>query len=252
MSTSSLHSLLLLSDSALPLGSFAFSSGLESYLAHHKPAHPGASQLKNFEHFLQLSVANLASTALPYVQSAYAEPACLDSLDNDFDASTSCTVARRASVTQGRALIAVWERALASAAPGTTSAAAAAATTALTSFIRALKTAKAAAGSPPHPTAHLPPLFGVVARALGLSAHDTAYLFLLSHVKALLSAAVRASVMGPYQAQGVLASVALQEMIGDCLEREQGRKVEDAAVTVPPMDLWAGRHEMLYSRIFNS
>src|SRR4051812_40700805 len=33
---SSLHTLLLLADSALPLGSFAFSSGLESYLAHRK------------------------------------------------------------------------------------------------------------------------------------------------------------------------------------------------------------------------
>ena len=31
-------------------------------------------------------------------------------LDNDFDASTPCTVARRASIAQGRALLTVWER----------------------------------------------------------------------------------------------------------------------------------------------
>jgi urease accessory protein len=33
---------------------------------------------------------------------------------------------------------------------------------------------------------------------------------------------------------------------------ERGTKVEDAGLSVPVMDLWVGRHEVLYSRIFNS
>jgi urease accessory protein len=75
---------------------------------------------------------------------------------------------------------------------------------------------------------------------------------MLSHVKALLSAAVRASIFGPYQAQRLLASVEVQDGITKAIEREWNTNIEDAGQCVPVMDLWIGRHEMLYSRIFNS
>lgn len=250
--TSSLHGLLLLSDSALPLGSFAFSSGLESFLAHHKKeqASSAATKLAAFDAFLEQSLGNIASTALPYVLTAYRHPEQLQTLDNDTDASTPCTVARRASVAQGRALMGVWQKALLpSLQPNESSQAA---INELTAFSVTLKT-------PPLPlpqglglNSHFAPLFGAVCRALHLSWHDTAYLFLLNHAKALLSAAVRASVMGPYQSQAILASRKLQTCIQDSIERENEREVTDACVTVPSMDLWMGRHELLYSRIFNS
>ncbi|KAJ4417612.1 hypothetical protein N0V85_001774, partial [Neurospora sp. IMI 360204] len=80
----------------------------------------------------------------------------------------------------------------------------------------------------------------------------TAYVYLLSHVKALVSAAVRAGMFGPYQAQKTLASRQVQEMIAAVVEREWERGVEEAGQSVPVMDLWVGRHEVLYSRIFNS
>ena len=85
-----------------------------------------------------------------------------------------------------------------------------------------------------------------------MSLEQTAYVFMLSHVKALLSAAVRASMFGPYHAQNVLASVEVQEGIRKVIRREWETKIEDAGQSVPVMDLWVGRHEMLYSRIFNS
>lgn len=81
---------------------------------------------------------------------------------------------------------------------------------------------------------------------------DAAYLFLFSHVRTVISAAVRAGVLGPYQAQAILASKELQERIRSLVEEMWERKVEDAGQTVPVMDLWVGRHEKLYSRIFNS
>lgn len=251
MATSNLHALLLLSDSALPLGSFAFSSGLESFLAHHKDQHTtSASRLAAFDAFLEHSVANVASTALPYVLTAYNQPERLADLDNDFDASTPCTVARRASVAQGRALVGIWEKALLSSKPQsqTTSSA----WKALQAFSAAIKSSASSSAQNLGINTHFAPLFGAVCSALSLSSHETAYVFLLNHAKAVLSAAVRASVMGPYQSQAVLASGKLQTSINDCIEREKSRKVEDAAVTVPTMDLWMGRHELLYSRIFNS
>lgn len=245
---SSLHSLLILSDSALPLGSFAFSSGLESFLAHHKYTNP-SSKVQAFERFLEQSLANFASTALPYVLTAYRDPARLEELDNDFDASTPCTVARRASVSQGRALLTIWEKALSTSVACTAHSQDAAKL--LTSFATAFKSSRPDLFGI-QLNGHFPPIFGTVCVTLGLRSEDTAYLFLLNHAKALLSAAVRASVIGPYQSQATLAGGHLQECIQDTLSRGSDRKVEDACVTVPVMDLWMGRHELLYSRIFNS
>lgn len=258
MENPALHSLLLLSDSALPLGSFAFSSGLESYLAHHKPVNSTSNKagiqnvpIESFDSFLRLSLNNLASTSLPYVLDGYHNPSHLFQLDNDMDASTPCTVARRASIAQGKALVQLWDRALA---PSIADPHALLSPTQelLADFITALKYGRKDSDGLFSQNAHFAPLFGVVCKALSLSADETAYLFLLSHAKAVLSAAVRASVMGPYQSHAILAGHKLKKMINACVEREAGTPVGDAGLTVPPMDLWIGRHELLYSRIFNS
>lgn len=254
MASPSLHTLLLLSDSALPLGSFAFSSGLESFLAHKKlsTTHMSASasaKLQASEKFLEESIHNVSSTALPYVLTAFHHPGKLQDLDNDFDASTPCTVARRASIAQGRAMVQIWERALSASAAATLEA-----TAAVAEFAGKLK-ANLLDGFGLPLNGHFAPLFGAVCAALGVSEYDTSYLFLLNHAKAVLSAAVRASVMGPYQSQAVLAGAKLRSCIERCIGEESKRVVkgvEDAAVVVPLHDLWMGRHELLYSRIFNS
>ncbi|OCL14765.1 hypothetical protein AOQ84DRAFT_308335 [Glonium stellatum] len=247
-----LHALLLLSDSALPLGSFAFSSGLESYLAHHRPSPPTSSQVSSFHTFFRLSLSTLAGTALPYVLAAYREPNLIERLDNDLDASTPCTVARRASVAQGRALLAVWDRSFrthySSDSPTNGYPTPIDALTEFQSLIRS----SSSYGAEFQVNAHLAPLWGLITRVLRVPLPDAAYLFLFSHARTVISAAVRASVLGPYQAQAILASKELQERIRSLMEEMWERKVEDAGQTVPVMDLWVGRHEKLYSRIFNS
>jgi len=252
LSLSTPHALLLLSDSALPLGSFAFSSGLESYLAHHKSQKPPPS----FHAFLSLSNLSLAGLAIPYILAAYREPESVLKWDNDLDASTPCTVARRASVAQGRALLSVWDRALR---PTLSSQAhdGQAASKALAAFSTSLK---ASASVNPSNTqesglgtnGHFAPLWALVCRAMSVPVSQTAYVFLFNHAKAVLSAAVRASVMGPYQAQGVLASGWLQGEIRAAMDGSWDVSIEEAGQGVPVMDLWMGRHEVLYSRIFNS
>lgn len=243
---SSLHALLLLSDSALPLGSFAYSSGLESFLAHNKPSRNSPSS--TFHRFLKLSIASLASTSLPYVLAGYREPETLETLDNDLDASTPCIVGQRASIAQGRALIGVWERAFrssfASENPNDP------AVVAIDELSDALKSSMD--DDELGPKGHFAPLWGTVCRAMGLDLQQTAYVFVVNHAKAVLSAAVRASVMGPYQAQNVLASQSLQDTIMKRIGREWNTPVEQAGQVVPALDLWIGRHELLYSRIFNS
>lgn len=174
-----------------------------------------------------------------------------------------CTVARRASVAQGRALLGIWERSFAGAVKeeedhhqgrggggnkGTAE---------LRQFAALLRSSSSSSSpstddEPPPVAAHLAPLFGAVCALVGLGPEQTAYVSLLGHVKALVSAAVRAGMFGPYQAQKTLASGAVQRLIAALVEREWETPVERAGQNVPVMDLWAGRHEMLYSRIFNS
>ncbi|KAI1607911.1 urease accessory protein [Exophiala viscosa] len=246
----SVHNLMLLSDSALPLGSFAFSSGLESFLAHHKPLPAGQTSLSLFHKFVKLSIQSVAYTNVPYVLAGFRDPLELMDLDNDLDASTPCTVARRASIAQGRALLSIWEKAFA---PSAKSRLEEESETVIVidTFAKDLKIA--AISSDPLPVnGHLAPLWGVVCLALGLNLEEAGYLFLLNHAKAVLSAAVRASVMGPYMAQTILAGPQLQDLIRRSLERVWLLQPEDAGQVVPMMDLWIGRHEMLYSRIFNS
>ena len=269
------HSLLLLSDSALPLGSFAFSSGLESYLAHHGPR---AHVLP----FLGASLAAQAGGTLPFVLAAVRRPAELPALDDALDASLPCPVARRASLAQGRALLAVWGRALRPAAaqaapaptPGAPPSEVAAAADALARLSAALKAAPPP-GTGTHdgnddgggggeraweeeeeeevPAAHghFAPVWGLVCRLQGLDAADAAYMYLFGHARAVLSAAVRAAALGPFQAQAVLAGAGLQAQIRAAMRCWWDAPVERAAQTVPPVDLWAGRHELLYTRIFN-
>ncbi|RMZ82579.1 hypothetical protein DV738_g1539, partial [Chaetothyriales sp. CBS 135597] len=270
----SLTHMLLLSDSALPIGSFAYSSGLESFLMHQKQKTTVANTISLFkDKFLPLSIHSFCHTTVPYVLSAFENPLDLEELDNDLDASTPCTVARRASISQGRALLAVWSKAFSSSVrrdmipredtsnngdhyhhhhrhqlDGTDDAA-----LALDKFAHALKLAAIAPPSVwPSVNGHLAPLWGCMCKALGLSLQETAYLFVFNHAKGIISAAVRASVMGPYMAQTILASDQLERSIRHTLERVWYLTPDEATQVVPLIDLWMGRHEMLYSRIFNS
>ncbi|KAE9970275.1 hypothetical protein BLS_004980 [Venturia inaequalis] len=257
LAASSLHTLLLLADSALPLGSFAFSSGLESYLAHNKEKalkNRVPSQYALLQTFLYLSLQSLAGTALPYVLATYRDPAQLEELDNNFDASTPCTVARRASVAQGRALLSVWDRSYKShyAAPASVDEKETAAGAAIFMLHEFSGLLRGSSAEPYPPNAHLAPLWGVITQILSIPLHSAAYLFLFSHARTVISAAVRASVLGPYQAQALLASTQLRDRIEALVLQHWNRTTEGAGQAVPVMDLWVGRHEMLYSRIFNS
>lgn len=181
---------------------------------------------------------------------------------------------------QGKALLTLWERALmrtmtttttttgAVAGRGDDSAPAIASSLALGRFSARLKNASASAPPLLHCerqeqeqeqeeqeyelSGHLAPIWAAVTCAMGVTVRESAYTFLLNHAKAVVSAAVRASVMGPYAAQGLLASGWLRGQIEGLMGANWDVRVEDAGQGVPMCDLWVGRHELLYSRIFNS
>ena len=103
------HLLLLLSDSALPIGSFAFSSGLESFVQHLQQSNNVSQEILN--HFLENSVRSVAFTTLPFTNAAHSTPENAVWLDDHFDASVTCPIGRRASLAQGKALVTIWEKA---------------------------------------------------------------------------------------------------------------------------------------------
>lgn len=226
------HAWLLLSDSALPLGSFAFSSALESYVAHQPKSTPARAQLGAF---LQLTLRATACATLPFVAAAHAAPARAALLDDELDASTLCTVARRASTSQGRALLSVWEKSLAPAFP---------AAAAVDEYRRAVR-AGGAAG-------HFGVAWGVVTAAAGLRVDDACYVFMFNHCKAVLSAGVRLGLVGPYQAQALLAQEATRAWVEAAVAEGRARPVAEVGQTAPVLDVYQGRHELLYSRVFNS
>jgi urease accessory protein len=192
------------------------------------------------------------------VIAGWRNPPGLEGLDNDFDASTPCIVARRASVAQGRALLSVWDRSFSahysdiSTSASVTGDNSEEARKSLKEFQTLLRNPQSSAIPELAPNAHFAPIWGVVSRALDLPLEETVYLFLFSHARTVISAGVRASVLGPYQAQTVLASGELQERIKNLINESERKNVEEAGQTIPSMDLWIGRHEKLYSRIFNS
>jgi len=221
------HLLLLLSDSALPIGSFAFSSGLESFV-HHLPATDRPSHDVLFS-FLRESIRSLAYTTLPFVNAAHSKPAEAVTLDDHFDATTTCPVARRASLAQGKALLTIWEKA----------------------FLEDKSVAteyrfsvKAGNGG------HFGVAWGVVCGHCDIPRDRCMYVFLLNHAKAVVSAAVRLGMVGPYQAQTILASTLTRQLLRDILEEVKDLDVDDAGQTWALLDIYQGRQEILYSRVF--
>jgi urease accessory protein len=177
--------------------------------------------------FIEASLGQFGHGSLPFMLAAHDEPGNLADLDQLCDCFTSNHVANRASRLQGQALLASAERIFN--APG-------------------LQNLRQSAG--PSPCFHLAPVFGVVARSLGLGRRPAAELFCFLHLRGLTASAVRLGIVGPMEAQTIqFQSTAIAE---DTLGRCQHLTVEDIAQTAPLLEIWQGGQDRLYSRLFQS
>lgn len=207
-----------LMDSAFPTGGFAHSSGLEAAWQHGEVR--GRTDLVCF---IQASLDQLGHAALPFVTASFDAPERLTEFDALCEVFTTNHVANRASRAQGRAFLAAVERVF--------------------SVEYGVRSADLT-------YAHLSPVFGAALRRLGLSREVTARMYLFNHLRSLVAASVRLSIIGPMEAQ------ILQKQLARRAERAgqhcKNLTLDQIAQTAPLLDLWQGAQDRLYSRLFQS
>ncbi|HEX7666390.1 MAG TPA: urease accessory UreF family protein [Polyangiaceae bacterium] len=210
---------LQLADSAFPIGGFVHSQGLE--------AASSFGVVPDVDAFFAQAAWQTGFGALPFVHATATGSESIATATDECDAFLLNPIQRRASAAQGRNLLRVAKEAFG-------------AREDVASFVREAETT----------TMHLAPVFGGLARALAITPSDATRVFLHSSARNVLSAAVRLGRLGPLEAQRVLAERA------SLLEAVHARcgtlAISDAAQTSPVLDLFAGLHDRLYTRLFQS
>ena len=210
-------------DSAFPTGAFAHSLGLESAWQHGEVV-----SRVDLRRFVEATILQTASGALPLVNAAHRDPSRLPEWDALNDAFLTNAVANRASRQQGRTLLASAARIWPS------------------PDLAALQTQTQTQAL----CAHAAPITGVVCRTLGVSLETTQRVVLFVAARGVLSAAVRLGVTGSYDAQRLQSECA--GWSATVLERYRDAGPTDLAQTAPIIDILQGAHDRLYSRLFQS
>lgn len=208
-------------DSAFPTGAYAHSAGFEAW-AHVAPR--DADVVAS----LRALVRSQTQLAVPYVRAAFESlesPERFHALDESFDACLWGASANRASRVQGRSLLEVSLRSFPDH-PG----------------VQAGRRVLIATAPLHHGV-----VFGGLARAFTTSADAAAQAFVFSGARAAVSAAVRLNLLGPFEAQRVLASLGSVAM-----QPADARSVEHAASGSPYLDLVAEHHSRLHTRLFST
>ena len=212
-----------LADSAFPTGGFAHSGGLEAVWQHREVR--GGEELAEC---LRTALTQLAHGALPFVHATHSRAGDFADVDAWCDAFNSNHVTNRASRLQGQSLLASAEKIFAQ--------------SDLTAFRRSV--------AEQNLPGHAAPVWGAVARLLGLEVDATARLFVFTHLRGWISAAVRLNIVGPLEGQRVQHQLA---PTAESVARRFGEiSMENAAQTAPLLDLWQGTQDRLYSRLFQT
>ncbi len=219
--------LLQMTDSAFPLGGFAFSSGLES------AAKLGLiGDLAAFQKYLKNYLHQTACSEIPFVRSAF-DLTCvgyqdLEPLYRRFNAFVTIPTMRRGSITQGRGLLMAFRTAY----PDVF----------ITDFSVWLKERKIAP--------HFVPTFGVCTKLARLSIDDALSGYCYMALRDQINAAVRLGLLGPHEGQRFLRK--LLDEVPEILSSTADLQYCQAVRTCVSLDIAQAHHSKLYSRLFRS
>ncbi|KLO20223.1 hypothetical protein SCHPADRAFT_35864 [Schizopora paradoxa] len=291
--------MLLLADGNLPTGSFVASSGLESYIKHgffgsSSSSSPqpvaSASALVNQQvvDFIQDSLNSFAHSALPFVSDAHKvmeelSASIVDGIDEDTRASRRDTALqrlkslddlyhvmtlndplRRASKSQGVALLTLYSKGFSKPRLARPEQQLRDEDEHIHKFVETFKTQIRREET----HGHLPVCWGILTAALGLGLERSQYLNLFLQARSLLSAAIRLNTVGPYAAQQILLH-SVKDIVDNCMSckniktglrwenpesevQDVAESEECVASTWPLGEILAARHDLQHSRIFNS
>lgn len=214
-------------DSFLPTGGFANSYGLESAIQS-----CFVVSLEDLRFYTLSVLDNTGSLFLPFVHAATKSPnfeAWLK-LDRLLEATLSNEISRKASSSQGSALMRI--------------------AASIFLEIPSLKKIRESALISGTALFHHATVFGLVCGLLGLGSEFSQRAYMFMTTRDILSAATRLNLIGP------ISTAILQHQIGGDVEkmvkRWMDRHVEDACQTTPLLDIIQGSHGYLFSRLFSS
>ncbi|OQS02464.1 hypothetical protein THRCLA_05167 [Thraustotheca clavata] len=208
-------------DSLYPTGGFAHSLGLES--AVQEKIVTNSTTLRQF---VVTALNQTANLLLPFLYEAHKECTLENYKRLDALVHAMCTnhVARRASIAQGCALLRV------------------AIQTYGFPLLRDIKKSR--------PIGHHVVLLGIVCGCLQLDSLVAQRMLLFYTMRDILSAATRLNLVGPMESAKL--QMQLAPVAESILQSRKDRLVDDAYQSAPYLDLVQGRHDQLYTRIFNS
>ncbi|KAG9454972.1 hypothetical protein H6P81_007876 [Aristolochia fimbriata] len=214
-------------DSILPTGGFAHSYGLEATIQACVISGP-----EDLERFVVHVLDNTGSLLLPFVHIAHKSPnmETWSRLNQILEATLTNEVSRKASVSQGSALLRV----------------------SATAFyeISVLKEMKNALLSSGIVAIHHAPVFGLICGLLGFDSGTTQRAYMFVTMRDVISAATRLNLVGP------LGASVLQHQLAHTAEqlakKWMDRPIEDACQTAPLFDTIQGCHTYLFSKLFCS
>jgi urease accessory protein len=219
--------LIQIMDSAFPLGSFAFSNGLES------AAKLGLiKDVSGFNKYLVNVLTQISCSELPFVNSAHKCPAddhaTLVTIFQRLEAFITIPCMRKASITQGRSLL----QAVKSVYPEHN----------FQEVIHRLQESGL--------FTHYAAVFGIVCRTIGLRHIQTLSAYAYIALRDQTSAAIRLGLLGPHGAQRIL-----RESLGrvnEIIERVIDLEYHQACRVAVALEIAQAHHPRLYSHLFQN
>lgn len=214
-------------DSILPTGGFAHSFGLEAAIQSRLVISP-----EDLQTFVIHMLENTASLLLPFVYASTKSPDAQTwhKLDKLLNATLTNDVGRKASMSQGSALLRV--------------------AASVFTEVPLLKSMRSEALSNGVVSFHHAPVFGLVCGLLGFDAETSQRSYMFVTMRDVISSATRLNLVGPLGASVLQHRVA---SVAEALTRKwMNRAVEDACQVCPLLDTVQGCHGYLFSRLFCS